>query len=52
MSRKALRIASENGKVYFKTLPLGKKRKKTKQEKLKEQDRQFYPKQYYGIKNT
>ena len=51
-NRRSLRISQEKGKVYFRTIPLGKKKKKTKKEKLKEQDRQFYPKSYYGIKNA
>jgi len=52
MTRKALRIASENGKVYYRTFPIGKKRKKTRQEKLKEQIRKFNPKLYYGVQNA
>jgi len=52
MTRKALRIASENGKVFYRTFPIGKKRKKTRQELLEERMRQFNPKQYYGVKNT
>ena len=52
MTRKALRIASENGKVYYKTFSIGKKRKKTRQEKLEERIKQFNPKLYYGVQNT
>jgi hypothetical protein len=52
MTRKTLRIASENGKVFYKTIPIGKKRKKTREEKLREQDMQFYPKRYFGVQNT
>ena len=52
MTRKALRIASENGKVFYRTFPIGKKRKKTRQELLEERMRQFNPKLYYGVKNT
>ena len=52
MTRRALRIASENGKVYYRTFPIGKKRKKTRQEKLEERIKQFNPKLYYGVQNT
>ena len=52
MTRKALRIASENGKVFYRTFPIGKKRKKTRQEKLEEQIRKFNPKLYYGVQNA
>ena len=52
MTRRALRIASENGKVYYRTFPIGKKRKKTRQQKLEEQMRKFNPKLYYGVQNA
>ena len=52
MTRRALRIASENGRVFYRTFPIGKKRKKTKEEKLREQDMQFYPKRYFGVQNA
>jgi len=52
MTRRALRIASENGKVFYRTFPIGKKRKKTRQEKLEEQMRKFNPKLYYGVQNA
>ena len=52
MTRKALRIASENGRVFYRTFPIGKKRKKTRQEKLEEQMRKFNPKLYYGVQNA
>ena len=52
MTRKSLRIASENGKVYYRKLPLGKKRKKTREQKLEELMQEFNPKLYYGVKNT
>ena len=52
MTRRALRIASENGKVYYRTFPIGKKRKKSRQEKLEEQMRKFNPKLYYGVQNA
>jgi len=52
MTRRALRIASENGKVFYRTFPIGKKRKKSRQEKLEEQMRKFNPKLYYGVQNT
>ena len=52
MTRKALRIASENGRVFYRTFPIGKKRKKSRQEKLEEQMRKFNPKLYYGVKNA
>jgi hypothetical protein len=52
MTRKSLRIASENGKVFYRTFPIGKKRKKTRQKKLEEQMRKFNPKLYYGVKNA
>ncbi len=51
-NRKALRIASENGKVFYRTFPIGKKRNKTRQEKLEESVRKFNPKLYYGVKNA
>jgi len=51
-NRKALRIASENGKVFYRTFPIGKKKKKTRQEKLEEKLREFNPKLYYGVKNA
>ena len=44
MTRKALRIASENGKVFYRTIPLGKKKQKNRQQKLEEQMRKFNPK--------
>ena len=49
-NRKALRIAE--GKVFYRTIPIGKKRKKTKEEKLREKLRLFNPKLYYGVRNT
>ena len=52
MTRKTLRIASENDRVFYRTFPIGKKRKKTREEKLREQDMQFYPKRYFGVQNT
>ena len=52
MTRKALRIASENGKVFYRTIPLGKKKQKNRQQKLEEQMRKFNPKLYYGVQNT
>ena len=52
MTRKSLRIASENGKVFYRTIPLGKKKEKNRQQKLEEQMRKFNPKLYYGVKNT
>ena len=52
MTRRALRIASENGRVFYRTFPIGKKRKKTKQEKLEEQIQKFNPKLYYGVQNA
>jgi|TARA_B100000073_G_scaffold160477_1_gene132575 hypothetical protein len=52
MTRRALRIASENGKVFYRTFPIGKKRKKSRQEKLEEQMRKFNPKLYYGVQNA
>ena len=52
MTRRALRIASENGRVFYRTFPIGKKRKKTRQEKLEEQMRNFNPKLYYGVQNA
>jgi len=52
MTRKSLRIASENGKVYYRTFPIGKKRKKTRQELFEEKLRQFNPKLYYGVQNA
>ncbi len=52
MTRKALRIASENGKVFYRTIPLGKKKQKNRQQKLEEKIRQFNPKLYYGVQNA
>ena len=52
MTRRALRIASENGKVYYRTIPLGKKKEKNKQQKLEERIMQFNPKLYYGVQNA
>tara|TARA_B100001093_G_C26351983_1_gene810642 strand:+ start:184 stop:345 length:162 start_codon:yes stop_codon:yes gene_type:complete len=51
-NRKALRIT--NGSVlYYRDLKkFGKKRKKTKQEKLEEKIREFNPNLYYGVRNT
>ena len=52
MTRKALRIASENGRVFYRTFPIGKNRNKTRQEKLEEQMSKFNPKLYYGVQNA
>ena len=51
-NRKALRIS--NGSVLYKIdlLHFGKKKKKSREEKLEERIRQFNPKLYYGVKNT
>jgi len=51
-NRKALRIS--NGSVLYKRdlLRFGKKKKKSREEKLEERMRQFNPKLYYGVKNT
>ena len=53
MTRKALRIASENGKVYYRTFPIGKK-KENKYLKLQRQQKQINPMEYnksqYGAK--
>ena len=51
-NRRSLRITQENGKVYFRTIPLGKKKKKNRQQKLEEQMRKFNPKLYYGVQNA
>ena len=52
MTRESLRIASENGRVFYRKFPLGKKRKKTRQQKLEEKIKQFNPKLYYGVQNA
>ena len=52
MTRESLRIASKNGRVFYRTFPIGKKRKKTREQKLEELMQEFNPKLYYGVKNT
>ena len=51
-NRRALRIS--NGSVLYKRdlIRFGKKKKKSREEKLEERIRQFNPKLYYGVKNT